>query len=445
MGAWDTLAGKLFSARFGHATFAYNGKLYVVGGCTAQSSSSCTTAGVLADVRYSTLDVNVGASWTSTTSLPNGRVWHRAEVYSGRVYIIGGINTAPALATNGYYSSVIDGSGNIASFTANLGPSRTRYDFASVAYNGYMYVVGGCFSYPQTTCAGSYTGQVEYAVINSNGTLGSWTISANAGPARLGLAMVAFNDALYVSGGSDGTSNKITSAVALVNGVPTSAWSELNTTEGSLFGTFHHGFVVSGSYAYIVGGNTSSISSKTGSSYKLYLGGSGANKKSRYERYIDYGINYAPYSIVINGTSCAGYTVEYKGASNSTKYFGTLNTISNVTPGSSQTFSIPGSRYLFLAITMDDSSCTNTTSTITDITVTFKGLPVAPTLFQPISGATNTSLTPEFRLASPNAFGDYHQYKIEILDASCTSVVRTVDQTASQTGWLGQSEQSSTG
>lgn len=128
MGTWETLAGTLFSARFGHATLAYNGKLYVVGGCTAQSSSSCTTAGVLADVRYSTLDVNVGASWTSTTSLPNGRVWHRAEVYSGRVYIIGGINTTPALATNGYYSSVIDGSGNIASFTANLGPSRTRYD-----------------------------------------------------------------------------------------------------------------------------------------------------------------------------------------------------------------------------------------------------------------------------------------------------------------------------
>jgi hypothetical protein len=41
--------------------------------------------------------------------------------------------------------------------------------------------------------------------------------------------------------------------------------------------------------------------------------------------------------------------------------------------------------------------------------------------------------------------GDYLRYRIEVCSTSnCSSVVRTIDQTLSQTGWFGQSQQAGT-
>jgi len=68
--------------------------------------------------------------------------------------------------------------------------------------------------------------------------------------------------------------------------------------------------------------------------------------------------------------------------------------------------------------------------------------PSAPTLSQPAAAQTGVSTLPELRLFSTDADADYLRYKIQICTTSnCSSVLRTIDQTSSQTGWLSQSQQ----
>jgi hypothetical protein len=68
--------------------------------------------------------------------------------------------------------------------------------------------------------------------------------------------------------------------------------------------------------------------------------------------------------------------------------------------------------------------------------------PVAPSTSSPASGATGISITPQFQMRSTDVDNDYLRYKIEVCaDSSCSTIVRTIDQTASQTGWSGQDQQ----
>jgi type VI protein secretion system component Hcp len=95
-----------------------------------------------------------------------------------------------------------------------------------------------------------------------------------------------------------------------------------------------------------------------------------------------------------------------------------------------------------------DPGGTNTFSTASPIrsftTSGSQATPAAPTLVNPPgSGATTT--TPDFQLRTTDANGDYVQYKIEVCSVSnCSSIVRTIDQTALQTGWSGQDAQTGT-
>ena len=77
--------------------------------------------------------------------------------------------------------------------------------------------------------------------------------------------------------------------------------------------------------------------------------------------------------------------------------------------------------------------------------LSFQSPPAAPTLSLPAANASGVSASPRFELRTTDADGDYLKYKIEVCSTSnCSAVVRTIDQTSSQTGWAGQSQQSNT-
>lgn len=90
----------------------------------------------------------------------------------------------------------------------------------------------------------------------------------------------------------------------------------------------------------------------------------------------------------------------------------------------------------------------DTTARVDDLsggTVVTNSSPSSPTLSNPSDNATNISTTPRFQLRSGDADNDYLRYKIDICSsADCSSIVRTIDQTASQTGWNGQDAQGGT-
>ncbi len=82
-----------------------------------------------------------------------------------------------------------------------------RQGFSAVAYNGYLYVMGGISSSVSDDCNPVSTDEcygVFYAPINSNGTIGSWAATSyfdNNMPPRQQLSAVAYNGYLYVMGG----------------------------------------------------------------------------------------------------------------------------------------------------------------------------------------------------------------------------------------------------
>jgi hypothetical protein len=78
-------------------------------------------------------------------------------------------------------------------------------------------------------------------------------------------------------------------------------------------------------------------------------------------------------------------------------------------------------------------------------TVVTNTTPAAPTLSIPANNTTDVSTSPQFQLSSTDADGDYLRYKIELcLDAACSTVLRTIDQTTDQAGWTGQDQQVNT-
>jgi WD40 repeat protein len=100
-----------------------------------------------------------------------------------------------------------------------------------------------------------------------------------------------------------------------------------------------------------------------------------------------------------------------------------------------------GTGYCFRIVSSNDELL-NTYSVVSEI-ITSSGAnnqaPDAPTLNLPADAATNVNITPTFSMRTTDADNDYLRYRIHVCSTSdCSAILRTIDQTASQTGWTGQ-------
>lgn len=86
-----------------------------------------------------------------------------------------------------------------------------------------------------------------------------------------------------------------------------------------------------------------------------------------------------------------------------------------------------------------DRSGGNGANGLVEVTYVLNAAPSAPTLSTPSDLATGVSTEPTFELRSSDAENDYLRYRIDLCSNNdCTAVVRTIDQTISQTGWSNQ-------
>ena len=486
----DLTIGRQFSA-----SVAYNGYLYTLGGVHTTSDTLCAPVVTFRcnDVWYAPIssDGTVGAFVIDPgTSFTNAREKLQAFVYNGYIYIVGGYD-GTTIYSDTQSAYICDGTttggctagsghiGEIGTWSATASMNISRYSHALTVYNGFVYVIGGWSSTGET-----YT--TEFAKINSNGTLGSWSYTASPPSSnRMYASAAAYNGYIYFIGGYSGITGISVSTIQFAsinaNGRINNDWSETTSMPTTRYA---HGSVVKNGFLYIYGSRSeiiiarlkadgtidSLVSEQSGlldyHSYAgfavyndyAYLTGGGSYlattehiglmasaQKSHYEKIFDTGssgniIN----SFIINGTTNCSYTVDYKTAG-STGIYGGTTTIQNVLPSVSQTITTANARYILLGVTIDDSLCGGI-STITDIRLTYNAAPDAPTLFLPANNATNVAILPEFRVGTSDDSNDYIRYKIELYGtSSCTSpLVRTIDQTSSQTGWKSGAAQSGT-
>ncbi|MEK6894222.1 MAG: LamG-like jellyroll fold domain-containing protein, partial [Nanoarchaeota archaeon] len=130
-------------------------------------------------------------SWSTTTSLPEGRFDHSANFVKDSIIVVGGMNRPlhtsntcafqDATAKDSVFIARLDQNGNIVRWYNGSNLPSPRGDHTSVIYNNNIYVLGG----RSTNLNGPYPSQVWYASLNcvpqssGTGTPLSFSLSRN--------------------------------------------------------------------------------------------------------------------------------------------------------------------------------------------------------------------------------------------------------------------------
>lgn len=186
---------------------------------------------------------NLASRGTYTTE----RSWFSGCIYNGHMYIVGGNDTPDYISSVEYAS--INSNGTVGSFSTTTSLPEGRSYHRCIGYKGYLYVISGFID-------GNRTDTVLYAPVNQDGTLGAFqSTTAQLNIPRAGFAAAVHNDYLYVMGGSteatDGDSVEYGAIAADGNITEFTTGNKLNTTRSFCSGAAHNG------YLYVAGGRKS--------------------------------------------------------------------------------------------------------------------------------------------------------------------------------------------
>jgi hypothetical protein len=275
-----TLSGTMNVARFGHASVAYNGYVYAIGGCSGGATCFTSSANWRTDISYAKLNsdgtlANCGAgagNWCTDNSRPlpstgsclgnGGRFGISGAVYNGNIYITGGYAVSGILCTNitltgevliGRLSggSNADAGGALAANWSLMGNGITaRYSHASLVYGNKLYVIGGLDG------SANPISSVQVNTITGDGLVAAGWTTTTALNAAVGesVAMV-HKGRIVVAGG------KIAGGAATGNIQISAPISSTGTITGWTTDSTHtitarrlHGGVSVNGYLYVVGG-----------------------------------------------------------------------------------------------------------------------------------------------------------------------------------------------
>jgi Carbohydrate binding domain/Kelch motif len=219
--AWQT-GTALPAARFGHGSVIYGGNIYVVAG----NNGSPTT-----EVRYTNLFGNgsLGTTWSTTTdALPGTAMYPATTTTNGHVYVLGGEAASSSVTDDVYFGRILPG-GDVSNWQTSDSKLYTAVMGGQAVVNGdYMYLIGGSttdiLSTPDPTTAVT---TVQYAKVNPDGSLGTFATTAALPAGRTGGSAVVANGYIYYVGGM-GTTGVATTTVyyALINSDGTlSSWT----------------------------------------------------------------------------------------------------------------------------------------------------------------------------------------------------------------------------
>ena len=233
---WTTASSSLPSATRDATSVVYNGYIYEIGGKTGATTTTVSYVPI-------NTDGSLGG-WVTNYSLPAATQNSASAVFNGFIYEIGGYNGSSVVATV-YYSRINNsGPGTAGSWTAINSLPTATYQSGSVAYNGYLYEIGG---YTTTN-----TALIDYAVINSNGTIGTWTAASNSLPVAISNhSVVAYNGFLYVIGGNKPAYSAVVYYAPINSNGSIGTWNtttSVTTARSNAAATAYNGYI------YYVGG-----------------------------------------------------------------------------------------------------------------------------------------------------------------------------------------------
>ena len=146
--------------------------------------------------------------WTSGTNLPVTLSYTQAIVTNSRVYLIGGLSGSTY--TSNVYTAPINSDGTLGTWTTGTSLPSTHYGCNTLVTKNRVYLLGGYDG-------SNYSSIVHTAPINADGTLGTWTTGTSL-PGALGLSgVVVTNDRVYLLGGYNNSAYVSTVYTAPIN------------------------------------------------------------------------------------------------------------------------------------------------------------------------------------------------------------------------------------
>lgn len=268
VGSWIT-ATSLASARGSAGSFIANGYFYMVGGCSAGSCSTLLADSVFAQINA---DGSLG-TWRTTTSFTTQRYSAGMAYYNGYAYLLGGCTATGGPCTsynNDAQYTTVKPAGELLGFSTTNAITTARVGHATVAYNGFIYAIGGCINVSggsgSTTNCTTATSSIEYGTINANGTI-TWNgTTTGINNARWGISAVAYNGYLYVVSGCN------VGALGSCSRQNNTFWAPINadgtigtmTTDTDGFQVrSYYGLAAYNGYLYTVGGDTADNTQRT--------------------------------------------------------------------------------------------------------------------------------------------------------------------------------------
>jgi prepilin-type N-terminal cleavage/methylation domain-containing protein len=171
----------------------YRSYVYLLGGYDDWTSKTTPT------VTHAMInpDGTLGA-WSSTTPLPSPVLGQSAAADNGYLYSIGGMRDGVPTATVIYAKANPDGT--LGDWNATTPLPNPYYGGPATIYNGYLYMIGGNYGVERIAT-------VIYAKINPDGTLGVWSSTTPLpSPISGEPAAVAYNGYVYTLGGNASSS-----------------------------------------------------------------------------------------------------------------------------------------------------------------------------------------------------------------------------------------------
>ncbi len=200
---WIQSANDLDVGRRRGWAFGYNGHIYAVGGYDD------TGTGIIPFIEWGKLNVSDGSLDTFvTSSITINQRWGLSMVVSNSfAYVVGGCDVGPSPGGCSSFEPSVqtfqlynNDSGAQANYTEQIGNFATNNDrigSSAAILDGYIYVAGGDTS-------GTATNNVQYAKLNANGTIGSWSdTTASLPSARSYGQLEVSGGTLYYVGGED--------------------------------------------------------------------------------------------------------------------------------------------------------------------------------------------------------------------------------------------------
>jgi len=221
---WFVSSTTLPSARSYSQIYAYNNRMYLVGGRDTSGNSLNTVHE--ADI----LPTGDLAAWTTTgmqdLTTPTARHGHSIHMYNEYMYIIGGVTTTGGGSSNTFrntvYYSKINSDGTMNTWQATSSFTTARSSFGgqmTTLAGGYVYLSGGCTALTSGYCS-TIASDVQLASINSDGSLAPWNSILTLSNQKIGYTLMTWQGGLYRFGGCNrqNTSTGLCYSVHQANG-----------------------------------------------------------------------------------------------------------------------------------------------------------------------------------------------------------------------------------